>query len=307
MVCRHALTNPQWDRIAPLLLETGSPGGRWADHRTVVNGVLYRTRTGIPWRDLPERYGSWQTVYERHRRWSADGTWTKILRALQAGTDSTALDADGSWAVSADSTTCRAHQHAAGARHAAPADHPEKRGGTRVDPEGREALGRSRGGLTSKVHLLADDRCRALVWLTSPGQRGDSPMFIPLMQALNLARTGPGRPRTRPDRAGGDKAYSSRANRVYLCERGIKATIAQPDDQRAKRRRRGRAGGRPPAFDREQYRRRNTVERCIGKLKQHRAVATRYDKRDYIFNGTLTTAAIVIWLRDLTKELPDTA
>lgn len=77
-----------------------------------------RTRTGNPWRDLPERYGSWQTVYERHRRWSADGTWSRILRALQAGADTTAQDADGSWAVNADSTTFRAHQHAAGARHA---------------------------------------------------------------------------------------------------------------------------------------------------------------------------------------------
>ncbi|MET9323307.1 IS5 family transposase [Streptomyces sp. NPDC003038] len=303
---RHELTNAQWERIAPLLPETGGPGGRWADHRTVINGVLYRTRTGIPWRDLPERYGTWQTVYERHRRWSADGTWSRILRALQAGADSTTQDADGSWAVNADSTTCRAHHHAAGARHAPPRP-PRKRGGTRVDEEGREALGRSRGGLTSKAHLLADDRSRPLVWLTSPGQHGDSPMFIPLMQALNVARTGTGRPRTRPDRARGDKAYSSRANRDYLRKRGIKPTIAQPDDQRANRRPLGRTGGRPPSFDREQYRQRNTVEPCIGKLKQHRAIATRYDKRDYIFHGTLTTAAIVIRLRNLIKEPSDTA
>ncbi|GAA2652488.1 hypothetical protein GCM10010425_77690 [Streptomyces spororaveus] len=126
MVRRHELTNTQREHIAPLLPQTGAPGGRWADHRTVVNGVLYRTGTGIPWRDLPERYGSWQTVYERHRRWSADGTWSRILRALQAGADATAPDVDGSWAVNVDSTTCRAHQHAAGARHAPPADHPEK-------------------------------------------------------------------------------------------------------------------------------------------------------------------------------------
>lgn len=105
-------------------------------------------------------------------------------------------------------------------------------------------------------------------------------MFIPLMQALNVARTGTGRPRTRPDRVRGDKAYSSSANRAYLRKRAIRATIAQPDDQRANRRRRGRAGGRPPSSDDEQYRRRNTVERCIGKLKQNRAVATRYDCED---------------------------
>ncbi|MEU9148921.1 transposase, partial [Streptomyces sp. NPDC048349] len=92
MVRRHELTNAQWEPIAPLLPETGGPGGRWADHRTVVNGLLYRTRTGIPWRDLPERYGSWQTVYERHRRWPADGTWSKILQALQTGADATAQD-----------------------------------------------------------------------------------------------------------------------------------------------------------------------------------------------------------------------
>lgn len=65
-------------------------------------------------------------MYERHRRWSADGTWSRILRALQAGADDSAKDADGAWAVNADSTTCRAHQHAAGARHRSPGDHPEK-------------------------------------------------------------------------------------------------------------------------------------------------------------------------------------
>lgn len=131
MVRRHELTNAQWDRIAGLLPAVGGPGGRWADHRTVVNGVLFRTRTGIPWRDLPERYGPWQTVYERHRRWSADGTWARVLQELQTGSDASALGPDGSWSVSIDSTSCRAHPHAAGARHRPAADFPQK-GAVRV-------------------------------------------------------------------------------------------------------------------------------------------------------------------------------
>lgn len=184
---------------------------------------------------------------------------------------------------------------------------PAKGGGAREEADGREALGRSRGGLTSKVHLLSDDRARPLTWQTSPGQRGDSPMFVPVLAGLRIRRRGRGRPRSRPDRVRGDKAYSSRDNRAYLRRRGIKATIAQPDDQRAHRRRRGRAGGRPPAFDKAQYRRRSAVERCVNKWKQFRAVATRYDKRDYIFNGTLAVTAIVIWLHDTIQEPSETA
>lgn len=69
------------EELEPHLPPAGGRGGRWNDHRTVVNGILFRIRTGVPWRDLPERYGSWKTVYERHRRWSADGTWDRILQS----------------------------------------------------------------------------------------------------------------------------------------------------------------------------------------------------------------------------------
>ncbi|UYB37772.1 IS5 family transposase [Streptomyces sp. Je 1-4] len=318
MVRRHELTDAQWQTIEALLPANGKPGGQWADHRRVINGVLFRARTGVPWPDLPERYGPWQTVYERHRRWSADGTWQQILTALQIEADATDPDEAltntvekesvqrWEWAVNIDSTSCRAHQHAAGARRRPPHDFPQK-GAVRVWKPGREALGRSRGGLTSKVHLLADDRARPLTWQTSPGQQGDSPMFIPVLEGLRIRRRGPGRPRSRPDRVRGDKAYSSYDNRAYLRRRSIKATIAQPDDQRAKRQRKGSAGGRPPAFDKAQYRHRSAVERCVSKWKQYRAVASRYDKRDYIFNGTLTVAAIVIWLRDTVEEPSETA
>src|SRR6266540_957202 len=115
--------------------------------------------------------------------------------------------------------------------------------------------------------------------------------------ALPICRRA-GRPRTRPGRAMGDKAYSSRANRAYLRRRGIKAVIPVKEDQAANRGKLGSQGGRPPVFDRETYKERNTVERCFNKLRQFRAVATRYDKRERIYQGTVDVASIRIWLRD---------
>jgi transposase len=163
---------------------------------------------------------------------------------------------------------------------------------------GREAIGRSRGGLTTKIHLAADLRCRPVARLTSPGQHGDSPRFIPLMDAIRIRRRGPGRPRLRPGRAMADKAYSSRANRAWLRRHHITAVVPVKEDQKKHRRDRGRSGGRPPIFDPGWYKKRNTVERCFSKLKQFRAVATRYDKRERIYQGTIDVASISIWLRD---------
>ncbi|MGH3924189.1 MAG: IS5 family transposase [Pseudonocardiaceae bacterium] len=162
----------------------------------------------------------------------------------------------------------------------------------------RESLGRSRGGLTSKIHLAADTRCRPISRVTSAGHRHDCLAFEAVMAGIRIRRRGRGRPRTRPAQVLGDKAYSSRAIRSHLRRRRIKATIPEPADQRANRLRRGSKGGRPPKFDPESYKLRNVVERAINKLKGHRAVATRYDKRDYMFRGTIDVASIRIWLRD---------
>jgi transposase len=106
-----------------------------------------------------------------------------------------------------------------------------------------------------------------------------------------------GRPRTRPDVVLADKAYSSRAIRNHLRKRGIRAVIPVPADQRGHRLRRGSRGGRPPAFDRETYKQRNTVERCINRLKQWRGIATRYEKTATNFAGMITVTAIALWLR----------
>ena len=105
----------------------GAAGGFSSGETTplVINGVMFRVRTGVPWRDLPERFGSWLTVYKRHRRWSADGTWQRLLTAVQAAQDAQGLI---DWDVSVDSTTTRAHQHAAGAPRKAPPPVPAQKG-----------------------------------------------------------------------------------------------------------------------------------------------------------------------------------
>jgi transposase len=117
--------------------------------------------------------------------------------------------------------------------------------------------------LTSKIHLAADRRCRPISRVTSAGQRHDSLGLRPVLAGIRICRRGPGRPRTRPGRVLGDKAYSSRAIRAYLRKRRIKATIPEPADQKNNRLRRGRTGGRPPAFDPETYKQRNVVERAV--------------------------------------------
>ena len=111
---RYELTDEQWLRIVGFFPGNGRRGGQWKNHRRVVNGILWILSSGAPWRDLPERYGPFQTVHRRHLRWRRDGTWERLLESLRLEADTRGLIDWEQWNV--DSTSIRATRHAAGAR-----------------------------------------------------------------------------------------------------------------------------------------------------------------------------------------------
>jgi transposase len=160
-----------------------------------------------------------------------------------------------------------------------------------------EAIGRSRGGLSTKVHLAVDGRGLPMRVILTPGQDGDNPQLLPLLDGIRVARPGPGRPRSRPAAVLADKAYSHPSTRRALRERRIALVSPERSDQIARRKAAGSRGGRPPTFDAHLYKQRNVVERCFSRLKQFRDLATRYAKRAVYYQAELTIAAIVLWLR----------
>ncbi|WP_435843097.1 IS5 family transposase [Streptomyces lavendulae] len=278
------LTDEQWTRLVPCLPRSAGKAGRpFADHRRIVEGIIYRYRTGIPWRDLPrEAFGPWQTVWKRHRKWAADGTWDTVLAQVTAQTDSIkGID----WTVSVDSTINRAHQHATNTTRpekdisAVTCQSKNETPATEGEPAGH-AIGRSRGGLTTKIHDAVDGNGRPLAVVVTPGQLHDVQVLPLLLGDIRVPRLGPGRPRTTPDALLADKAYSSKQVRDDLAVRGIRTVIPERADQQANRKRKGRGGGRPRTLDTETYERRNVVERSFSLLKQWRGLATRYDCED---------------------------
>lgn len=172
------MSDVEYARIAVLLPSmTPQRVGRWRDHRQVLNGILFRVRTGVPWRDVPEPYGPWKTLYKRFARWEQDGTWARIEAVLQTDADAAG---DLNWDAHADATITRVHQHAAGAR----------RGLDARDTARREALGKSRGGWTTKIHTIGDGRGRNLTSHLTPGQDADTRQLVQLLDSVTVGRPG---------------------------------------------------------------------------------------------------------------------
>jgi transposase len=258
----YQLSDAQWAKLQGLLPENGRRGGQWKDHRRMIDGILWALSDGGRWRNLPERFGPWQSVYDRFRRWTRRGLWDRILRHLQARMmNGGQIDWD---LFAIDGTVVRAHQSAAGAPRARPDGEPAD-----------HALGRSQGGFGTKLGLVSDGAGTPMALAAGPGQQHETRQFVPLMEE---ATAWPGRPK----KLAGDKGFSAAWIRDWLTERRIKPVIAH---QKAEKARTGR-------FDRAAYRRRNVIERCVGSLKWFRRVATRYEKLAIHYLGMVTLAII---------------
>ena len=249
---RHDLTDVEWNAIRHFLPAQFSKrrGRPWSDHRQVINGILWILKTGSPWRDLPPEFGKWQTVYNRFRRWIYEGVWERVYRRLLKRAKANRKIDHTMWCV--DGSVVRAHRCASGM--------------ISQSDENDElvALGRSRGGFSTKLHVLTDSRGNVLSLTVTPGQKHESTEFECLLANcwLSLHRRA-----DRPVRLAGDKGYSSVAIRENLIAQHIKPVIPTRSNETLK-----------SNFDRRTYRRRNIVERAIGWLKESRRIATRYDK-----------------------------
>ena len=250
-MARFDLTDFEWSVIAPLLPNKVRGVAR-VDDRRVLNGLFWRLRTGAPWADIPQRYGPHTTCVNRFNRWRKAGVWDRILTAVSKAYDGDIQMIDSSLDPRASARRQR----------------PKKETRSRC-------MGRSRGGLTTKIHAVVDACGLPIMLKLTEGQAHDGRSAQDMLGTIG-----------RGDVLVADRAYDSNALRETLAARGARANVrAMPNRLK------------PPRFNKRLYRKRNLVERFFNKLKHFRAVATRYDKRDDNYLASVQLASIRIWMR----------
>ncbi|MDI3560481.1 IS5 family transposase [Bradyrhizobium sp. Arg816] len=247
---RYDLTDFEWRVIAPLLPNKPRGVAR-VDDRRVLNGIFWVLRSGAPWRDLPERYGPRTTCYNRFVRWRKAGVWDRLMDAIS-------VTHDGDIQM-IDSTSIRAHQQAAT--------------GKKGDRD--HCLGRSRGGLTTKIHAVVDAQGLPIRLGLTAGQAHDAPAAYRLLDRLD--------PRTI---VLADKAYDADGIRALIHAQNAVPNIPAKSNRKWK-----------PCFSKRLYRERNLVERFFSKLNHFRRIATRYDKLAENFLAMVQLASMRLWLR----------
>jgi len=274
---RHELSDQQWARIAPLLphrTHHHQAGRPLHDPRPLVNGILWALHTGAPWRDLPERYGPWETVFELFNRWRETGVWVRLVTSLLDELDDRGEIDHDLWCV--DSSVIRASRAAAGA--AAVGNCPPELGGPKqaqMQEPVDHALGRSRGGFGTKAHLLSDSHGFIVGTHVTAGQVHESKVFEATMARRLLPRRRG--ERLWPQRIAGDKGYSYPRIRQWCKQRHIEAVIPTRSNQ-----------PRQEPFDSETYRQRRVIEQVVGWYKEYRSLGTRYEK--------LAVNYVALWL-----------
>jgi transposase len=245
-----AMLRRQWNAIKDMLPgQEGDPGVTAKDNRLFVNAVVWIAKTGAPWRDLPDRFGNWNSVFQRFNRWCKAGVFQTVMKKLQ--------DPDLG-VLLLDSTIIRAHQHAAGAEGSCPQ---------------AEALGRSRGGFSTKIHVACDGLGKPVTFILTPGQEHDvtqGPALIADSDAAKIIA---------------DKGYDSDAFIANIEARHAEPVIP-PRSNRLQERQ----------YDKEEYKKRNVVERFFSVLKQCRRVATRYEKTARNFLAVVMLASTLVLL-----------
>jgi transposase len=247
---RLGIRDEHWAVLAPVMVAATRRGPKGRDDRGFFEAVEWILRTGAPWRDLPMAFGAWSGIYRRFRRWALAERWEAIRRTRGGASAKLSL---------IDSTIVKAHPHAAGAL--------KKTGG-----QGSEALGRSRGGLTTKIHAVVSQRGELLRFVLTAGQVND------VTQAPRLIRDGGGD-------VVADRAYDSDAVIAHIEALGVKAVIPARSHRKVAR-----------TLDQETYRKRNVIERWFGRVKGYRRVATRYEKTRLSYAACVAMAAFLVAL-----------